>query len=148
MRSTCVSFVVSVVLLLGLRSRGRVQEEGTPGLSSIVEGLGYAWSRKDLLGTYAVDTLAMLLAFPYAVFPFVAERYDAPWALGLLYAAPAVGDAIASRDERMDVARASSWTRDRRRGIVVRTRDRMLRTVADVVARACSSSPCRVRSTW
>ena len=97
-----VSFVVSVALLLGLRSRGRVQEEGTPGLSSILEGLGYAWTRKDLLGTYAIDTLAMLLAFPYAVFPFVAEKYDAPWALGLLYAAPAVGDAIASA--------TSGWT--------------------------------------
>ena len=97
-----VSFVVSVVLLLQLRSRGRVQEDGTPGLSAIAEGLAYAWSRKDLLGTYAIDTLAMLLAFPYAVFPFVAEKYDAPWALGLLYAAPAVGDAIASA--------TSGWT--------------------------------------
>jgi MFS family permease len=97
-----VSFMVSVALLLRLRSRGRVQDEGTPGLSSIVEGLGYAWSRKDLLGTYAIDTLAMLLAFPYAVFPFVAEKYGAPWALGLLYAAPAVGDAIASA--------TSGWT--------------------------------------
>ena len=91
-----VSFVLSIVLLLGLQSRGRVVDEGAPALSSIVEGLGYAWSRKDLLGTYAIDTLAMLLAFPYAVFPFVAEKYHAPWALGLLYAAPAVGDAIAS----------------------------------------------------
>jgi MFS family permease len=91
-----VSFVVSVLLLLGLHSRGRVSEDGSPDLSSIAEGLSYAWSRKDLLGTYAVDTLAMVLAFPYAVFPFVAEKYDAPWALGLLYAAPAVGDAIAS----------------------------------------------------
>ena len=97
-----ISFMVSVALLVGLRSRGPVQDEGTPGLSSIVEGLGYAWSRKDLLGTYAIDTLAMLLAFPYAVFPFVAEKYDAPWALGLLYAAPAVGDAIASA--------TSGWT--------------------------------------
>ena len=78
-----VSFVVSIALLLGLRSR-------------VAEGLRYAWSRKDLLGTYAVDTLAMVLAFPYAVFPFVAEKYGAPWALGLLYGAPAVGDAIAS----------------------------------------------------
>ncbi len=50
----------------------------------------------DLLGAYALDTLAMLLAFPNAVFPLVAEKYHAPWALGLLYAAPAVGDAIAS----------------------------------------------------
>ncbi len=38
----------------------------------------------------------MVLAFPYAVFPFVAEKYDAPWALGLLYAAPAVESLVAS----------------------------------------------------
>jgi hypothetical protein len=90
------SFVVSVLLLFGLRSRGRVKDEGTPGLSEIGESLAYAWSRKDLLGTYAIDTLAMLLAFPSAVFPFVAERYDAPWALGLLYASEAVGATAAS----------------------------------------------------
>jgi MFS family permease len=91
-----VSFVVSILLLLGLRSRGRMSAEGSPSITAVAEGLRYAWSRKDLLGTYAVDTLAMVLAFPYAVFPFVAEKYGAPWALGLLYAAPAVGDAIAS----------------------------------------------------
>ena len=90
------SFLVSIALLLRLRSRGRVTQDGSPTISAIAEGLGYAWSRKDLLGTYAVDTLAMVLAFPYAVFPFVAQRYGAPWALGLLYAAPAVGDAVAS----------------------------------------------------
>jgi MFS family permease len=91
-----VSYVVAFVLLLGLRSRGRMSDEGTPGLSSIAEGVRYAWSRKDLLGTYAVDTLAMVLAFPWAVFPFVAEKYGAPWALGLLYAAASVGSTIAS----------------------------------------------------
>ncbi len=91
-----VSFVVSVLLLLGLRSRGRVSADGTPDLSSVAAGMRYAWSRKDLLGTYAIDTLAMLLAFPYAVFPFVAEKYGAPWALGLLYAAPSVGSVAAS----------------------------------------------------
>ena len=91
-----VSFVVSVALLWRLRSRGRVSEEGSPDLSSIAEGLRYAWSRKDLLGTYAIDTLAMVLAFPWAVFPFVAAKYDAPWALGLLYAASSVGATLAS----------------------------------------------------
>ena len=65
-----VSFVISVVLLIGLRSRGRVRDEGTPGLAEIGESLTYAWSRKDLLGTYAIDTLAMVLAFPSSVFPF------------------------------------------------------------------------------
>jgi MFS family permease len=91
-----VSFVVSVALLTRLRSRGRVSEDGTPGLSAIGEALQYAWTRKDLLGTYAIDTLAMVLAFPTAVFPFVAQKYDAPWALGLLYAAEAIGSTIAS----------------------------------------------------
>jgi MFS family permease len=91
-----VSFAISILLLLGLRSRGRISDEGTPGLSAIAEGVRYAWGRKDLLGTYAVDTLAMVLAFPWAVFPFVAARYDAPWALGLLYAASSIGDIIAS----------------------------------------------------
>lgn len=98
-----VSFVLSLLLLARLRSRGRVSDEGTPGLGAIALGLRYAWGRKDLLGTYAIDTIAMVLAFPLAVFPFVAQRYDAPWALGLLYAAEAVGSAIASV--------TSGWTR-------------------------------------
>lgn len=90
------SYVVSVLVLLGVRRRGRVSEDGVPDLSSVVTGIRYAWGRKDLLGTYAIDTLAMVLAFPYAVFPFVAEKYGAPWALGLLYAAPSVGSVVAS----------------------------------------------------
>jgi MFS family permease len=91
-----VSYVISFVIFLRLKSRGRMQEEGTPGIGAIAEGVRYAWGRKDLLGTYAIDTLAMVLAFPWAVFPFVAAKYDAPWALGLLYAASSVGAAIAS----------------------------------------------------
>ena len=51
----------------------------------------YAASRRDLLGTYAVDLIAMIFAFPYALFPFLAIELGAPWALGLLYAASAIG---------------------------------------------------------
>jgi MFS family permease len=91
------TYAVSFLLLTRLRSRGRMSDdERLPGLKAIGEGVRYAWGRKDLLGTYAIDTIAMVLAFPWAVFPFVAERYDAPWALGLLYAASAVGATIAS----------------------------------------------------
>ena len=105
-----VSFALSFVILLGLHSRGRVSaEDGLPGMAAIAEGVRYAWGRKDLLGTYAVDTLAMVLAFPWAVFPFVAERFDAPWALGLLYASSSIGATLASL--------TSGWTaRVRRHG--------------------------------
>ena len=56
-------------------------------MRAIGEGLSYAWSRKDLLGTYLVDLSAMFFAFPYALFPFVADALDSQWALGLLYSA-------------------------------------------------------------
>ena len=92
-----VSYVISFALLVQMKSRGRMSDEDSlPGLSSIADGVRYAWERKDLLGTYAIDTTAMIFAFPTAVFPFVAEKYNAPWALGLLFAAPAIGAGIAS----------------------------------------------------
>lgn len=92
-----LTYLASFLLLIQISSRGRMSDEDRlPGLSSITDGLSYAWQRKDLLGTYAIDTTAMIFAFPTAVFPFVAEKYDASWALGLLFAAPAVGAGIAS----------------------------------------------------
>ncbi|BCK71650.1 hypothetical protein Srufu_056030 [Streptomyces libani subsp. rufus] len=51
-------------------------------MRGIAEGARYAWSRKELLGTYAVDVTAMLFAFPLAIFPFLADELDAPWSLG------------------------------------------------------------------
>ncbi len=91
------TYVASFALLWQLPSRGRLsQTKNLPGLLEVKEGLHYAWNRKDLLGTYAIDTLAMVFAFPWAVFPFVAARFDAPWALGLLYAASSLGAAAAS----------------------------------------------------
>ena len=74
-----------------------------PSLGAIAEGLSYAWSRKDLLGTYLVDLSAMFFAFPYALFPFVADALHTPWALGLLYSAGFLGGAVATA--------TSGWTR-------------------------------------
>ncbi len=96
------TFVVSVVLLWRLRPAPASEEAETVGLRSIASGLRYAWSRKDLLGTYAVDLTAMIFAFPFAVFPFVAEKYGTAWALGLLYTAPTVGELVATA--------TSGWT--------------------------------------
>ena len=98
-----ISFAVSVALLWRLRSI-RVENESREGpvLRHIAAGMRYAWSRKDLMGTYAVDLIAMVFAFPYALFPFLAEDLGAPWALGLLYTAGAVGSLV--------VTLTSGWT--------------------------------------
>src|SRR5262249_38118078 len=55
-----------------------------------------AWSRKDLLGTYTVDILVMFFGMTVAIFPFLAVELDAEWAVGLLFAAPAVGSLLTS----------------------------------------------------
>lgn len=89
-----VSFVLSVTLLFGLRSVRAARREDAasrPQLRDISSGLRYAVSRRDLLGTYVVDLIAMIFAFPYVLFPFLAQELDAEWALGLLYTAGAVG---------------------------------------------------------
>lgn len=87
-----LTYAASILLIARVATRsGGSKSARAVGVSDIAEGLRYAWSRKDLLGTYAVDLAAMILAFPYALFPFVAQQFDAEWSLGLLYSAPAVG---------------------------------------------------------
>jgi MFS family permease len=90
------TFGLSFLLLVRMRRSPAPSEAASPGLRSILEGLRYAAGRKDLLGTYLVDIVAMLLAMPVALYPFLADELDAPWALGLLYSSGAVGSLIAS----------------------------------------------------
>ncbi|MEI6405523.1 MAG: MFS transporter [Actinomycetes bacterium] len=91
-----ITYVISGIFLLALPHVPPTQTFDVPHLKSIVEGASYAWSRKDLLGTYLVDTLAMVFAFPNALFPFLADYFDSPHALGLFYSASAVGALLAT----------------------------------------------------
>jgi MFS family permease len=97
-----VSFAVSVALGLRLRPSPAAPGAGKPSLRGIWEGANYAWSRKELLGTYAVDLAAMFFAYPMALFPFLADELHAPWSLGLMYAAGTVGSLL--------VSLTSGWT--------------------------------------
>ena len=115
-----LTFVLSILLLARLRSVATTNEEHEGSVfSHIGDGLRYARGRRDILGTYAIDLIAMAFAFPYALFPFLAKSYDAPWALGLLYSAAAVGSLVfvassgwtprVHRHGRMIVWAAISW---------------------------------------
>jgi MFS family permease len=73
------------------------EETTPPSLAGIGQGLSYALSRRDLLGTYLVDIAAMLLAFPVVLFPALAQEVFArPQLLGLLYSAETVGALVAT----------------------------------------------------
>jgi MFS family permease len=53
--------------------------------------------RKDLLGTYLVDIVCMLLAFPIVLFPaLAADIFERPQLLGLLYSSETVGALLAT----------------------------------------------------
>jgi MFS family permease len=107
-----VTFGASLVALTLMRAVPPLTGAEPPSLRAIREGLAYAWSRKDLLGTYLVDLSAMFFAFPYALFPFVADALHAPWSLGLLYSAGFVGATVATA--------TSGWTaRVHRHGRVI-----------------------------
>ncbi|MGW1952057.1 MFS transporter [Streptomyces sp. NPDC001920] len=97
-----LTFVASVVLTLGIAPSPAAHEAAKPSLKAVAEGARYAWSRKELLGTYVIDIAAMLFAMPLAVLPFLADELDAPWALGLMYAAVPAG--------AMLVSLTSGWT--------------------------------------
>lgn len=97
-----LTFVVSVLLVLGLAPSPAAHEAAKPSLRAIAEGARYAWNRKELLGTYVIDIAAMLFAMPLAVLPFLADELNAPWALGLMYAALPAGGML--------VSLTSGWT--------------------------------------
>jgi len=93
------SFVLSLAVFLRLTPLPPSATELVPGvratLSSVAEGVRYAAGRRDLLGTYLIDTIAMTMAMPMALFPFFAAELHAPHAVGLLYAADSIGALLA-----------------------------------------------------
>jgi MFS family permease len=95
----CVSFAISISMLLTLTPLPPVQTVlagWRSGFLELRDGFGYAASRKDLLGSYVVDTVAMTLAVPLALFPFFAGELHSTHAVGLLYAAESIGALIAT----------------------------------------------------
>lgn len=113
------TFLISAMLIIGVRSAPNRRTVVGSVIGEMRSGLRYAISRRDLLGTYLIDTVAMVMAYPSALLPFVATEFNATWALGALYAAPAVGSLIISatsgwssrvhRHGRMVFVSASVW---------------------------------------
>lgn len=88
------SYFLSLILMVRISPVPPGEKSVPPTLKSLVDGLKYATSRKDLLGTYLVDLAAMFFAMPNALFPFWADQLDSRWALGLFYSAGTFGAII------------------------------------------------------
>jgi MFS family permease len=90
------------------------------GLSAIREGFSFARRNRLIMSTFVIDLIAMIFGLPRALFPFlIVEQFDrqpgevgTAFALGLLFAAPAVGALLG--------ALTSGWTgRVRQQGLAV-----------------------------
>ena len=101
------TFFVSLVALAMMHAvPPPIESEGLT-LRAVAEGLRYARSRQDLLGSYLVDMNAMFFGIPTAVFPQVASHLGGAAVLGALYAAPSAGSLL--------VTLTSGWARRVRR---------------------------------
>jgi Transmembrane secretion effector len=102
--ATCL---IGLIAFAGLTVAPPADDQVRPSLRSLREGLSYARSRPELLGSYLIDMSAMFFGVPYALFPAYAARVGGPAVLGMLYAAPAVGATV--------VNLSAGWTRQVRR---------------------------------
>jgi len=89
-----LTYFLALFILIRVKNVPPMKSSEKPSFSSLVAGVKYATSRKDLMGTYLVDLAAMFFAMPTALFPFWADQIGAPWALGLFYAAGTIGSIL------------------------------------------------------
>jgi MFS family permease len=107
-----VTFAFSLAILARMRAVPPPPDADRPSLRGVIDGLRFAGSRPELMGTYLVDINAMFFGMPNALFPAIAVSYGGADVLGLLYAAPAVGAFLATV--------TSGWTgRVHRHGLAV-----------------------------
>jgi MFS family permease len=86
--------LISLCLMRGLRPLISIKHPSI--ISSLKQGLQFAFKRQELMGSYFVDFTAMVFAMPNALFPAIALSFGGVKTLGFLYAAPAVGSLFIS----------------------------------------------------
>ena len=106
------TFAFSLLMLSRMRAVPPPPDAERPSLRGVLDGIRFARSRPELMGTYLVDINAMFFGMPNALFPALAAHYGGAEVVGLLYTAPAVGAFAATL--------TSGWTpRIHRHGLAV-----------------------------
>lgn len=91
------TFIISIINLMLMHNIPKpILKEHPSIITSLKQGVGFALSKQELIGSYCVDFIAMVFAMPNALLPAIAQSYGGAKTLGLLYAAPAVGALIIS----------------------------------------------------
>ena len=130
------TFLVSLGFLSLMRASPPPPDADAPSLRSIAEGLRFARSRPELIGTYLVDINAMFFGMPQALFPAIAAGLRRRRGAGA--DARRAGGRLAARGavQRLDQARPSPRPRGRAGRVRLGARDHRLRLRRRAVAGA------------
>jgi MFS family permease len=90
------TFAAALATLAVIRTPPPPPDAGPPSWRGVVEGIRYARSRPEIIGTYVVDMNAMFFGIPLALFPALSQRFGGAAIVGLLYAAPSAGSLLAT----------------------------------------------------
>lgn len=86
-----VTFIASLSAVWMIKAVPAPANADRVSLNSIFDGVKYAVSRPELLGTYLIDINAMFFGMPTALFPAIAASLNATASVGLFYAAVPFG---------------------------------------------------------
>ncbi len=91
-------FMVAILMISAIKISRKVERkaEDMGAIASIKQGLKYAFTREELLGSYVVDMIAMIFGMPNALFPAIAQQWGGASIIGFLYAAPSIGSLVMS----------------------------------------------------
>jgi MFS family permease len=90
------TFAVALATLAVIRTPPPPPDAAPPSWKGVVEGVRYAGSRPEIIGTYVVDMNAMFFGIPLALFPALSQRFGGAEIVGLMYAAPSAGSLLAT----------------------------------------------------
>lgn len=95
---TVALYAIACLLTLSLEARQQVPQRGRASLESLLAGIRFIRSRRDIFGAISLDLFAVLLGGATALLPVFAKDIllTGAWGLGLLRSAPAVGALLMS----------------------------------------------------
>ena len=88
------SFLGAFIALYFMQRTPNPDKRAHSPWSDAVEGMRYAVSKPELVGTYVIDIVTMVFAFPVALFPAMSENWGGASAAGMLFSAIAVGSLL------------------------------------------------------
>jgi hypothetical protein len=91
--ATFAASIGTAIALPHLRPHHEEGEQPAEGWQSVKEGFRFLRGKRVLISTFVIDLNAMIFGMPRALFPVLAAEvfHRGPAAVGLMYAAPAVG---------------------------------------------------------